>query len=130
MDNIFTHVLCVKLLNTETNEVMTDSFLLNVVKEIITSASQVETFPYNNSHDIEVLINWKFGNWTNNANYFYNEDLTTKTEYSDKMVHDHTTKVLLGIETFLKTKYHPINDGRWTIIFNIVKPLIFLKGGL
>ena len=48
MDNNFTHILCVKLLNTETNEVMTDSFLLNVVKEIITSASQVETFPYNN----------------------------------------------------------------------------------
>ena len=61
---------------------------------------------------------------------FYNDDLTTRTEYSDKMVHDHTTKMLLGIETFLKTKYEPINDGKWTIIFNIVKPIILFNSSL
>jgi hypothetical protein len=130
MNNNFTHILCVKLLNTETNETMIDDFVLNAIKEIITSATQIETFPYNNNHDIEVLINWKFGNWTNNAKYFHNGDLTTRTEYDDKIVKDHTTKMLLGIETYFKTKYAPINGDKWTIIFNIVKPAFLFNFGL
>ena len=129
MDNNFTHILCVKLLDLKTKEIFIDEYLLNVIKEIISSCSQIETIPYNNTHDIEILFNWRIVEWPIPYKYVIEGDLVTKSEYEDdKIIQQHTHKMLLGIETFLKTKYSEINDGKWTIIFNISKPLSLLKG--
>ncbi len=129
MDNNFTHILCVKLLDLKTNEIFVDNYLLNTIKEIISSCSQIETIPYNNTHDIDVLINWKIVDWPLPYKYVVEGDLVTKSEYdNDKLIYQHTHKMLLGIETFLKTKYAEINDGKWAIIFNISKPLSMIKG--
>jgi hypothetical protein len=128
MDINFTHILCIKLLNTTTNELLVDEKLLNIIKDIVSSATQIESLPYNNSHDIEVTFNWRIVEWPKPYLYTIEGDLTTKSEYdNDKIIYDHTSKMLLGIETFLKTKYAPINDGNWSIIFNITKPLLLLK---
>ena len=124
MDNNFTHILCVKLFNLKTNNLLISDFLLNAVKEIITSATQIESIPYNNTHDIEVLLNWKQVNWDDRRVHLIDGDLVTKSNYEDdKIIMEHTSKMLLGIETYLKVKYLQVNDDKWTIIFNIVKPV-------
>ena len=129
MDNNFTHILCVKLLDLKTNEVFVDNHLLNIIKEVISSCSQIESLPYNNSHDIEILFTWRMVEWPLPYKYVIEGDLVTKSEYeNDKIIYQHTHKILLGIETFLKTKYAGINDGKWAIIFNISKPLSMTKG--
>jgi hypothetical protein len=124
MDNNFTHILCVKLFNLKTNNLLISDFLLSAVKEIITSATQIESIPYNNTHDIEVLLNWKQVNWDDRRVHLIDGDLVTKCHYEDdKIIMEHTSKMLLGIETYLKVKYLQVNDDKWTIIFNIVKPV-------
>ena len=123
-DNVFTHILFIELLNTKTNEIFVDEKLLDIIKDIITSASQIETLPFNNSHDVEILFNWKLVEWSKPYNYLINSNLVTTSNYdNDEIINIHTTKLLLGIETFIKAKYLPINDGDWNIIFNILKPL-------
>jgi hypothetical protein len=124
MDNNFTHILCVKLFNLKTNNLLISDFLLSAVKEIITSATQIESIPYNNTHDIEVLLNWKQVNWDDRRVHLIDGDLVTKCHYEDdKIIMEHTSKMLLGIETYLKVKYLQVNDDKWSIIFNIVKPV-------
>ena len=111
------------------NIFFTDEYLLNTVKEIISSCTQIETLPCNNSHDVEILFNWRLVKWPMPYKYVIEGDLVTKSEYdNDKIIYQHTHKMLLGIETFLKTKYAEINDGKWSIIFNISKPLSMVKG--
>ncbi len=128
MDTNFTHILCVNILDLKTNTLLNDNYLLNTIKDIISSATQIESIPYNNSHDIDVVINWKLIEWSIPHKYTVNGDLITNSSYNDdKIIFQHTQKMLLGIETFLKTKYADINDGKWSIIFNVSKPLLMLK---
>ena len=123
-DNAFTHILFIELLNTKINDILVDERLIDIIKDIITSASQIETLPFNNSHDVEILFNWKLVEWSKPYNYLINSNLVTTSNYdNDEIINIHTTKLLLGIETFIKAKYLPINDGDWNIIFNILKPL-------
>ena len=124
MDNTFTHILCIKLFNLKNRDLLLSDFLLNATKEIITSAKQIETIPYNNSHDIEALFSWRRVEWDDRYMHLIDGDLVTTSDYEDdKIIQEHTSKMLLGIETYLKTKYLSINDDKWSIIFNIVKPI-------
>jgi hypothetical protein len=124
MSSIFTHVLFIELIDTKTNELLVDKKLLDIIKDIIISATQIETLPFNNSHDVEILFNWRLVQWSKPYNFLINGDLITTSNYDDdEIINIHTTKLLLGIETFIKAKYLPINDGDWSIVFNILKPL-------
>jgi len=124
MDNTFTHILCIKLFNLKNRDLLLSDFLLNATKEIIISAKQIESIPYNNSHDIEALFNWRRVEWDDKYIHLIDGDLVTTSDYEDdKIIQEHTSKMLLGIETYLKTKYLSINDDKWSIIFNIVKPI-------
>ena len=123
-DNAFTHILFLKLLNTNTNEIVNDEKLLDIIKDIITSASQIETLPFNNNNVIEISFNWRLIEWKNPYNYLINSNLVTTSNYEDDKIIDlHTKKLILGIETFIKAKFAPINNGNWKILFNILKPL-------
>jgi hypothetical protein len=127
--NNFTHILCVKLLNLTTNEILEDNALLENVKLLVTNGTQIERIPYNNSHDVEVPIRWKQHKINTSYKFVMPGDLIANInpDYDDTVIHMHTDRMLLGIETFLKTQFIKINDDKWSIIFYLSKPLATLS---
>jgi hypothetical protein len=124
MSQIFTHILCVKLIvDTQEDELFEDEKLLQIIKDLITYKPQIEPIPYNNSHDIEVLIEWKQVRWNKTYSYLIEGDIITNTCYSDEQIELHTQRMLKGIELFIKTQYTEINNNKWKIIYHLSKPI-------
>ena len=123
MAQVFTHILCVKLLDTQKDELLEDIKLLQAIKDLITYKLQIESIPYNNDHDIDVLIEWDQVNWNKTYSCLIEGDIITNTYYGDEQIELHTLRMLSGIELFIKTHYTEINNNNWKIIYHVSKPI-------
>jgi hypothetical protein len=88
--------------------------MIDTISKSIVSSIQIEQIPYNNSHDIEVLIQWSpYG--PNPAIMVANID----AEYDDDVIRCHTEKMILGITTYMKSKYADYGKHNWSVYFEL-----------
>jgi hypothetical protein len=118
MENIFTHILCIKVWSKKNKISIKDSSIEKLIKEMIVSKSQKKLFESN--YEKFDIVKWYQHKWDKPYDEMIPGDLVTNLSYNDDIfIYEHTTFLLKKIENELKI-LNKLNEEE-CILFTIFK---------
>jgi hypothetical protein len=120
MENIFTHILCIKVWSKKNKISIKDSNTEKLIKEMIVNKSQKKLFESN--YEKFYVVKWYQHKWDKPYDEMIPGDLVTNLSYDDDIfIYEHTTMLLKKIENELKF-LQKINEEE-CILFTIFKQI-------
>ena len=120
MENIFTHILCIKVWSKKNKISIKNSSIEKLIKEMIVSKSQKKLFESN--YEKFDIIKWYQHKWDKPYDEMIPGDLVTNLSYDDDIfIYEHTTFLLKKIENELKI-LNKLNEEE-CILFTIFKQI-------
>jgi len=118
MENIFTHILCIKVWSKKNKISIKDSSIEKLIKEMIVNKNHNKLFETN--YEKLDMIKWYQHKWDKPYDEMIPGDLITNLSYDDdSFIYEHTTMLLKKIENELKI-LQKLNTEE-CILFTIVK---------